>query len=795
MSEKNSFANAFHINTTNHLLLKFIKTKLIQSLSHPLFYVIAILFEAIAVVNYFVVHRFFLTGTSDLQNFFSVIPIICVVAVPIICIKNESDKYDDFLPLTNAQKIFGMWLASYIKYLLMVLPLTAVPLCVNFFGDIDIGQAATGFVLLALYGASAVSLATFAVTLFYHSLIVLVASAALLAFFCAASAISPVFSAISFSHHFDAASKGIFDSRDAVFYVATAAMFLTLASYTTEKKRGRKFGANAKISFALILAIILLLFFDSSRFYFRLDTTRDKKFSVTPYTRSLLSEIEEPMHITYFRSKKLLQSYSGVRDIEDYLDVWCGQNKNITLEKIDASDENVQRNLLQYGIMGQQLPSSVSATGYETIYSAILMEYGGNIDVIPIILAANMLEYELGSRVEIIAKNRTRKAMLVSANSLSIENDYSYIIPWLSSQGIACTVADISSDNFLTQLENFSANTEGGVSDALDTNGTIVIFGAQKFTDATAQAIEQFVMRGGSVLFALSPYDVDIAGDWSVSKNSSPIFDVLRSWGIEFENAIVEDKSCAAITMVSGESAKSGHTQKIAYPFWVNVLPQERAKQGATLFWASPILSQENSHGENNSQSKKFTSSVNTILTSSKNSEAVAESSSASDASLFDTNPFVNYQLSIVNSASSIPLAVEKTGSFTSFYTGAVQENAHVIVVADQYFVSSLMLEYAGGEYGDLRNLDFLTNCILRLNGENALADIHNKSPFSTSLYKITDESSFASARTKTFVFVFLLPCAFYFALAAVVHFLRKKKMRSLVPVQSFTTIKSEAIK
>ena len=97
-------------------------------------------------------------------------------------------------------------------------------------------------------------------------------------------------------------------------------------------------------------------------------------------------------------------------------------------------------------------------------------------------------------------------------------------------------------------------------------------------------------------------------------------------------------------------------------------------------------------------------------------------------------------------------------------YAPGKKGSSRIAVVADQYFAASLPLSYIGGEAGDYRNLDFLTHVVLKLSGDEKLAELQNKSR-SRPLYKTPDASSFSSAMKKTlavaFVFIPLLYAAF----------------------------------
>ena len=67
------------------------------------------------------------------------------------------------------------------------------------------------------------------------------------------------------------------------------------------------------------------------------------------------------------------------------------------------------------------------------------------------------------------------------------------------------------------------------------------------------------------------------------------------------------------------------------------------------------------------------------------------------------------------------------------------------------------MTGYIGGDTGDYRNFEFLTNALLKLNGEEELAALQSRTNRDTSLYKITDAHHFNTLRLITFIILFIV--------------------------------------
>ena len=170
--------------------------------------------------------------------------------------------------------------------------------------------------------------------------------------------------------------------------------------------------------------------------------------------------------------------------------------------------------------------------------------------------------------------------------------------------------------------------------------------------------------------------------------------------------------------MESGEGATAEYAT-VNYPLWVVLQNQKEAKQGATVFWASPL----SLYGE--AEPLLFTTNL----------AWTQKPAQSDDGSLFLTNPFL------------IPKTARASESETgTFVVSARSKN--ISVISDQFFVSSLMTGFISGESsGDFRNYDYLTKELLILRGEGELASLMEKATPQTTLFKIISEEEFNSAR------------------------------------------------
>lgn len=736
----------------------FYKLYLLNSLKTPSFYIISVLFSIFLTVNYFIKNQFFTgNGSTDLLLYFSAVPYICIIVIPALYYKHSFNIYDNFIPLKNIEKITISFLCRLSLFSIQIVLMLPATLLVNLFGSIDVGQLFTSLLCLIFYGAAVISLCSFLDAVLPNKLTTFVISALILGIFNTAhlfavyiqlpDILTSLCKLLSFAWHFDSAGKGILDTRDLLWLLGSTLLFIYLADFVTEYKKGKMYTNKQKVNFAATILLSLLIMLNGTRWYTRVDISKNKAYTASKYTKELIKKISEPVKITYYRSSSIAKLYPQIRDVSDFLTEYSSLNKNITLIIKDPDKDLKVRTLLEnYGIQTQQLRTVTSnSTEYLNVYSAIIIEHEGNIETIPFIMSSNTLEYDLDGRIKHLISGKSRTVNIIIGNGLSLNEDYSYVVPWLNSQGFICNPLYIQDPLFTQQLSNC--------------NGPLLVIGDSQIGIENAVAIESYILENrGNALFTVSPYSANLEDDWTITANKrTNIVEMLENWGVIFSTHIGADISCSRITMYSDDNS---HTQIINYPLWINLLQQQNTQTGITLFWPTVLELQYNA--------------IPYLISSS--SGYTFETDKSSPDKLIETNPFILETISTANKEKhSLILGALITGELKGLYNLAKTDTSNIIVIPDQYFLNSLMNEYIGGEYGDYRNFDFLTSTLLKLNEEEDLAILHDKAYRDTSLYKITDFNQFRALQSLLFTVLLILIPALLIIMGVVLNVGRKK--------------------
>ncbi len=723
----------------------------------PLFYACSAVTIFYTAFMFFFANRFFSieSGSTSLTPFFNAIAGISILTIPLLTFRIRYFINEDSIPISETRRFFTLAFSVFTVCAIPLILLSAIPVCVSFFGSVDAGQVFTGYFSLFFYFFTSILLVLFLFSAFKTSKSTLSILFSVVILFCfnfihiipsflkTNDSFSLFLQKISFAWRFNSFSKGIFDSRDLAFYVLTSIILLLLCVFFKFKKTERTINKLTVFSFLLTFVFSGI---SLDRLYFRLDFTKDKRYSVSPVSRQLCSALDNPLRITYFRSKELKQFYPQTQDVSEYLTAFASSSKNIFFTAEKADPQKLER----LNIAGRQMRSQNSTkVEYNYVYSAILLQYLDKSAIIPFVISTKTLEYDLTQRIQQLITGYERKLYVITGNDFSLEDDYSYVAPWLSARGFS--VQNLPLSQITTVLDHIES------SKAKDTE--ILLLGSSNLTLEQCQSIKNAAENGCALFAMTSPYTVNIKDEWKVSSKTNEAFlRVLNGWGISFDNSLAQDLSNFPLTLTSGEGVNTTY-KTMNYPLWISVLPQNEAFEGLIVSWASPI--------------NCYLDAKPLLLTSPY---AWKQNSSNDSSSPFLIDPF------------NLAQTAQAAGTTNQTLTLAAiiqNEKLNVAVISDQFFLSSLMTGFTStSEQGDFRNYDWTASILLKLRGEEKIAQLMQKTSVNNSLYKIVDEISFLKAKKIVLAVNFIVLPLVILLTALAFIFIRKRRNSPKVEMQ-----------
>lgn len=211
----------------------------------PIAYIFLVVFLVTTTWNFFFNKFFFLAGQATMREFFAFLPTLYLFFIPAITMRLWAEERRAgteellmTLPLKPWEIVFGKFLAA--TSLLAIALLCSLPLAitVDALGPLDWGPVVGGYVGALLLGAASLSVGLFVSSLTRNQIIAFILTVATLVVFHFLGStdlqlwlhqgLVPWADYASLSSHYEAATRGVIDLRDVIFYLGYAGLFLYL---------------------------------------------------------------------------------------------------------------------------------------------------------------------------------------------------------------------------------------------------------------------------------------------------------------------------------------------------------------------------------------------------------------------------------------------------------------------------------------------------------------------------------------------------------------------------------------
>ncbi len=292
-------------------------------------------------------------------------------------------------------------------------------------------------------------------------------------------------------------------------------------------------GGNTLAFVAIILGILVLINFLSTRRFARTDLTEDKRYTISKATKEVLGTLDDIVTITVYFSTSPAEVAQIGRNVRDILDEYKAFSKNLQIDFVNpANFDDAQKQELQFkGIHEVQINvTKKDKAEIANVYMAISIGYSGKEEALPLVQSTANLEYELTST---ILKVTTKAAKTVG---------------FLTGHG----ELDINAQNYqqFRQLLDINGKGQYNVTSvslqdgkAVDeTVATLVVAGAQQpLTEREKYELDQFIMRGGRAVFLVDPIQIQ-PGTMQATPLSTGLNDLLEHYGVKLGNNLLIDR-------------------------------------------------------------------------------------------------------------------------------------------------------------------------------------------------------------------------------------------------------------
>ncbi|WP_372775165.1 gliding motility-associated ABC transporter substrate-binding protein GldG [Mangrovibacterium sp.] len=610
-------------------------------------------------------------------------------------------------------------------------------------------------------------------------------------------AVKSFFLNLGISSHYDSVSRGVVDSRDVLYFVLTSGFMLVVTSLLLRRKQQR-LKKQLKKTVVLVLGM-LLLFVVGSSVFFRIDLTTEKRYSLAPVSKELLSKLDAPIKVDIFLAGELPPGFRQLQQaVEEKLqdmDAWADyriQSARKDPYDITNVDERNQlfNQLVTLGIQPTDLrQNKEEGTVTKLIFPGAVLRYNDQL------IGVNLLKNNQALSAEENLNNSVETMEFELMNAIrQLLGGQKEEIAFLSGQG---ELDDAETWDIRQALsENFRVSDRKAEelfrTDTLP-KALIIADPSQQFSEQSKFYLDQYLMRGGNLLWLIDPVQVSLD---SLSRGETTLafprdlnlMDLLFKYGVRVNPDLLQDVECVLIP--------------------VNTSPvQSQPKFTPAPWYYSPMLTPSENHviSRNLNRLKaEFVSSVDTVGRNPQVRKSV----------ILHTSPYSRIvrtpeQISLQSinnppsrnlfSQSEIPVGVMLEGTFPSVFANRMtgefnslgisvrQESkpAKMIVLADGSLIANKVSrrnsevrtqplgydEYSKQTFG---NKAFLVNALNYLCDNSGIMELRSR------VFKIRllDKVRLREEKTYWQIINVAGPLVFIVVFGLAFHFIRRRKYR-----------------
>jgi ABC-2 type transport system permease protein len=556
------------------------------------------------------------SGYADLDSMFHLIPLLLLFLVPALTMGLIVDeRRHNTLNLLRFRPIhvYAIVLSKYIAVNLLL----SVGLLLTLLGTfsvsllstmpLDAGVVFTSYLGLILVGMSFTSIGLFVSSFSRHQVIaylltlvlnfLLFYGGDLMATLTQQGDIHTIFTTSGMRANYQVFLRGLIDMHQLYYFLVVIFFFLALSHWVICRQK-TKF---LKVFGLTSLLIIVSLFFLQKQFIIRYDASKEKRYSLSTYTRQLMAQLKEPLQVRLYLSGDLNPSFYRLKEATlSFLEEVAGySSQTVSLQELNPNDGDTnfqkirQKMLAQRGVRGLMVNENTNkgvktqrmvypflelTTANDTIAVSLLQRNTSQKSLEIINASIDQIEFQWSNALRLLVQKESPRIAFIEGHGELTEAD-TYEATQLLSKYYTIDRGRITNDYH----------------DLLRYKVLIIAGGKYAFTDEEKCVLDSYVMHGGSLLLLQQGLQYNLnefeaTGEATLYKSSSNLDDLLFTYGLRIQLNIVQDMNCTPIQLTSNK-AEDLSPNLITLPWYFSPLLQPSEELPMTRL-ISPLKSE-----------------------------------------------------------------------------------------------------------------------------------------------------------------------------------------------------------
>jgi len=515
---------------------------------------------------------------------------------------------------------------------------------------------------------------------------------------------------------------------------------------------------SSKYWWVLLLLILVVINYIASALHFRLDLTEEKRYTLSTPTKRLLKNLKQPVFITVFLSgdlpagfKKLSKSSEEL--LEEFKEI-SGNRIQFTFEKPgEGLDDSAKAKLIDSLYMMGISPTNVKAQvkkgeseQQQYVYPGAIIRRNNRAIGIDL-LKGQSFEGGLNSlnKAEALLEYKFASAIQkVTADSLPI---IGYVLG--NGEPQSYNVYDLIQRTLILNYRFGFVPIDSFPIIPSRYDALLVVKPTVKFTDEQKLKLDQYVMRGGKIIWLIDQLYAEMdslvrtKSDFVAFDRGLNLDDLLFKYGVRINQDLVQDLQCESVPLVVGNIGNQPQMQFLPFPYF-------------------PLLSCYSNHpiAKNlDNVLSIFANSIDTVKAPGINKTVLLATSdhsrTLSTPAIVSWNSVKVEEDAKTYTRAQIPVAMLLEGKFNSLYTNRIasatrdsldkvyhhpfesvnQFENKMIVISDADIVMNVVTQKEGPLYMGMHqfnkyqyaNKDFFQNCLEYLTNPSGILEARSK--------------------------------------------------------------------
>ena len=546
-------------------------------------------------------------GYTSLQVYFDFAPWILILLIPAITMRSFSEEYKQgtyeilkSLPISVRSILIGKYIGVVSITILAILPTFFYAIVLNYLsaeGGIDWGATIGAYIGLIALAAVYVAVGVYMSSVTKHTMIALLGSILICIFLYKGfdwiadlqffqNGYDFYIRQLGLSARYQNLNKGAIGIAD-ILYFKTVIILFGLGAIEQ---------LSGKFKYSWVLLVMLLLNVLSHLYPLQIDLTKDQRYTMSSQSNLLIQDIKQPVKIHFYLGGELPAHYKKLElatiqlldQLQQINPTWISWEQTVPGEQFKDSalmifydslqkqglpidrfqntgtitDKKVDQ-LLVPGLLIQvegQKPIAIDLRSSKQFFKPYnIVKELPEIDIEASFNAAEaLLEYKIVQAIYLM--NRTERPSIA------------YLVG--NGEPLDFTVNDLG-QSIKNQYNLGVFDLKKGFPDASKINTLLIVKPTMRFTELDQLKIDQFILAGGNVIWALDPlyaeYDSlrNTDGAYLAYDRGLGLEAQLFKYGVRVNANLVQDLNCAKLPMVVGVDASGAPTiQRVPWPYY-----------------------------------------------------------------------------------------------------------------------------------------------------------------------------------------------------------------------------------